>query len=152
MIVRSHVAFGGEDIVVIGAEPWQFKKRAQAFSRRLEKICNFIYLRDESSFFEWSMNASVVPIAIEIDRNATMLSEYAFPTRLALVIGNERFGLSASFLAQCAATVTIPQFGPVGSLNAAISASIAMYEVTRHSDTRRQIVGTKYWVDAAERP
>ena len=30
MIVRSHVAFGGQEIVIIGSEPWRFKKRAQA--------------------------------------------------------------------------------------------------------------------------
>jgi hypothetical protein len=41
MIVRSHVAFGGEELVVIGTEPWQFKKRAQSFSRRLEHLCAF---------------------------------------------------------------------------------------------------------------
>jgi len=41
MIVRSHVAFGGEEILIVGSEPRQFKKRAQGFSRRLEKLCRF---------------------------------------------------------------------------------------------------------------
>jgi len=53
MIVRSHVACGGEEIIVIGKEPWHFKKRAQSFSRRLEQLCAFRYLQDEANFFEW---------------------------------------------------------------------------------------------------
>jgi 23S rRNA (guanosine2251-2'-O)-methyltransferase len=45
MIVRSHVAFGGEEIVIVGSEPWQVKKRAQSFSRRLERLCRIRYLK-----------------------------------------------------------------------------------------------------------
>jgi len=43
--------------------------------------------------------------------------------------------------------VTIPQFGPVGSLNAAVSASIVMYELTRREPVERQILDAKYIVD-----
>jgi 23S rRNA (guanosine2251-2'-O)-methyltransferase len=151
IIVRSHVAFGGEEIVVIGREPWQFKKRDQSFSRRLEQLCGFRYLKDEASFFEWCRDAHIVPVAIEIAQPPTLLADFAFPDRVAVVIGNEGRGLSPAFRSRCAATVTIPQFGPVGSLNAAVSASIVMYERTRRKPVRRPILEAKYSVDPAER-
>jgi tRNA G18 (ribose-2'-O)-methylase SpoU len=152
MIVRSHVAFGGEEIIVIGSEPWQFKKRAQGFSRRLEQLCAVRYLKDEASFFEWCRASRVVPVAIEIAEPPTLLADFDFPDRAAIIIGNEGRGLSSAFRSQCAATLTIPQFGPVGSLNAAVSASIVMYELTRRMPNRRQISEGKYLVAPAERP
>jgi tRNA G18 (ribose-2'-O)-methylase SpoU len=139
MIVRSHVAFGGEEIVIVGSEPWRVKKRAQSFSRRLERLCRIRYLKDEEAFFEWCGHASIVPVAIEIARPSTLLSEFTFPRRVAVVIGNEGRGLSSGFRGRCAATVTIPQFGPVGSLNAAVAASITMYELTRRQPMERRI-------------
>jgi 23S rRNA (guanosine2251-2'-O)-methyltransferase len=152
MIVRSHVAFGGEEILVIGKEPWQFKKRAQSFSRRLEHLCAFRYLPDEASFFEWCRGASVAPVAIEIAQPPALLPDFTFPDRVAIVIGNEGRGLSPAFRSQCVATVTIPQFGPVGSLNAAVTASIVMYELTRRQPLRRPILDAKYVVDPEDRP
>src|SRR6266850_4461827 len=139
MIVRSHVAFGGQEILIIGKEPWRFKKRAQGFSRRLEKLCRFTYLEGEERFFQWCGANSATPIAIEIAEPPTLLPGFDFPDRTALVIGNEGKGLSPSFLSRCAATITIPQFGPVGSLNAAVSASIVMYELTRRQPLERRI-------------
>lgn len=147
MIVRSHVAFGGQGLVIIGQEPWQFKKRAQAFSRHLERLCSFTFLTDEDAFFEWCRSENVVPVAVEIADPPNFLPAATFPERTALVIGNERTGLADSFLARCQQVVTIPQFGSVRCLNAAASAVVAMYEITRSRDVQLPIGGGKYLVD-----
>ena len=49
----------------------------------------------------------------------------------AVIIGNEARGISPELLQLCDAQVTIPQFGSVGSLNAAVSAGIILYEARR---------------------
>ncbi len=139
IIVRTHVAFGGDKIIVIGSEPWQFKKRAQAFSRRLEKICEFIYLKKDDEFFDWCKKENIIPIAIEINLPPTFLPKFKFPERTALIVGNEGEGLQQEFLKKCNATVTIPQFGPVECLNAAVSSCIAMYEIIRQQPIQREI-------------
>lgn len=146
IIVRAHVAFGGDKIIVIGSEPWQFKKRAQAFSRRLEKNCEFIYLKKDDEFFDWCKKEDISPIAIEINSPPTFLPEFKFPERIALVIGNEGKGLSQEFLKRCKATVTIPQFGSVECLNAAVSSCIAMYEIIRLQPISKKIKEHKYIV------
>ncbi|AXY26657.1 23S rRNA (guanosine(2251)-2'-O)-methyltransferase RlmB [Suicoccus acidiformans] len=51
---------------------------------------------------------------------------------IAVVIGNEGSGVSASLLKACDGTVTIPMTGHVQSLNASVAAGIFMYEVARH--------------------
>ena len=153
MIVRSHVAFGGDRVVMIGRQdPWRFKRRSQAFSRRLEALCTFVNLDDDDAFFAWCEAEGLAPVAIEIAASPTLLPDFAFPERTALVVGNEGVGLSPAFLARCAGVVTIPQFGPVGSLNVAISCSIAMYELNRARPLGRPIAGHKYLVQPSERP
>src|SRR5207245_65972 len=102
-----------------------------------------------------SLNGVEMPTSspsIEIAQPPTLLPDFAFPDRVAIVIGNEGRGLSPAFRNRCAATVTIPQFGPVGSLNAAVSASIVMYELTRREPVGRPILDAKYVVDPAEDP
>ena len=49
----------------------------------------------------------------------------------ALVIGNEGHGMSEPIARACDALIRIPQQGGIGSLNAAIAASILLYEVQR---------------------
>lgn len=49
----------------------------------------------------------------------------------AFVIGNEGTGISQEVLAECDELVAIPMSGRVGSLNAAVSAGILLYEVAR---------------------
>ena len=51
--------------------------------------------------------------------------------RLAVMLGNERRGLSAEAIALADRRLTIPMTGMVRSLNLSVTAAIALYEVTR---------------------
>ncbi|MCX4028388.1 hypothetical protein H0A36_21590 [Endozoicomonas sp. SM1973] len=144
MIVRSHVAHGGSEVVFIGHElPWQFKKGSQSFSRKLEKQAKIIHLPNPDDVFEWCMANSYTPVAIEIAEQTSLLNQFTFPEKTALILGNEADGLPASFIKKCTHVVTIPQYGPVGSLNVAVSASVAMYEL-RRGDTPWAIARDEY--------
>jgi tRNA G18 (ribose-2'-O)-methylase SpoU len=151
MILRTHVAFGGECFVMVGPEPWRFKKRTQAFSRKLERICRVVYLPDDDSLFDWCQRERFQPIAIEIAEHATLLPAFRFPDRPAIIVGHEGYGLSDAFLRRCSGTVTIPQFGPVGCLNVAVSCSLALYELNRNRPLERAIEGHQFRVADSER-
>jgi 23S rRNA (guanosine2251-2'-O)-methyltransferase len=58
-------------------------------------------------------------------------SEIDFRRPTAIVIGNEGTGIRADILKYCPLRASIPQFGHVGSLNAAVSAGILFYEARR---------------------
>ena len=133
-IVRSHVAFGGGPVVFVGQElPWQFRKGTQAFSRKLEKQAELVFLADDDLFFKWCADNNYTPVAIEISHNSVMLPNFRFPDFPAIVVGNEATGLPDSFVDRCAHVVTIPQYGPAECLNVGVSASIAIYEANRLS-------------------
>ena len=80
-----------------------------------------------------------------------LLDEFAFPARAALVVGRESSGLPDGFLDRCAHVVTVPQYGPVASLNVAVAASLAMYEMMRG---RRPVaaIGERSYADGRTPP
>jgi len=59
------------------------------------------------------------------------VDEFDFRQPAVLVVGNEGSGIRPELLQLCDATVTIPQYGGVASLNAAVSAGILFYEARR---------------------
>jgi len=59
------------------------------------------------------------------------LSAVNFKRPTAIVIGSEGTGIQPALRAACDALAQIPQFGHVGSLNAAVAASIFFYEARR---------------------
>lgn len=144
-IVRSHVAFGGSEVVFVGHDrPWSFKKGSQAFSRKLERQCKLVFLETDQSYFDWAAAHCYRSIAVEISEAAAPIQEFRFPGSSAIIVGNEATGLSAEFLASCEFAVRIPQPGPVGSLNVATAAAIAMHEVGRDTRDEHPISGNKY--------
>ncbi len=145
MILRSHVAHGGSEFITTGHDlPWQFKKGTQAFSRKLEKKCSIIHIPDPLQALDWCGENNYATAAIEISEDSTFLDNFSFPKRTAIVVGNEGEGIDELFLEKCDHVVTIKQFGEVGSLNVAVSASIAMYEFNRSCTVTTSIKGNHY--------
>ncbi len=70
-------------------------------------------------------------VGLEQTTNSHNMHEYAFVRRTALVIGNERLGLTEDVLAMLDETVEIPVYGPPFSLNVATATSMALFEYCR---------------------
>jgi len=151
-IVRSHVAFGGAEVVFVGLDqPWKFGKGTQGFSRRLERLCTIVDLPTDDALFEWCAGKGYSPIALEIGEQAQPLPDHAFPARPAFVVGSEGTGLAPEFVSRCHASLIIPQFGDVPCLNVAVSAAIGMYEFRRGHVSSRGVSGAKFEVPRERR-
>jgi tRNA G18 (ribose-2'-O)-methylase SpoU len=70
-------------------------------------------------------------VGLEQTTNSHNLHSYAFPPRTALVIGNERAGLSEAELALMDDCVEIPVWGLPYSYNVATATAMALYEYCR---------------------
>ena len=70
-------------------------------------------------------------VGLEQTTSSTNLHEFRFPKRTALVIGNERAGLSPDELALVDDCVEIPVWGRPFSYNVATATAMALYEYCR---------------------
>jgi tRNA G18 (ribose-2'-O)-methylase SpoU len=70
-------------------------------------------------------------VGLEQTTNSVSLHSYEFPRRTALVIGNERLGLSEAELALMDDCVEIPVWGRPYSYNVATATAMALYEYCR---------------------
>ena len=69
--------------------------------------------------------------AAALDASAARLGEFAPATGDCVVIGNEGHGLSAKTIDACTGCVMIPMSDRAESLNAAVAASVLMWEFAR---------------------
>jgi tRNA G18 (ribose-2'-O)-methylase SpoU len=70
-------------------------------------------------------------VGLEQTTNSHNLHDYAFPLRTALIIGNERLGLTEEELRLVDACVEIPVWGLPHSYNVATATAMALYEYCR---------------------
>lgn len=70
-------------------------------------------------------------VGLEQTTDSHDLHTYPFRRKTALVVGNERTGLTPELLAKLDEVVEIPVWGPPHSYNAATAAMMAMYEYCR---------------------
>lgn len=66
------------------------------------------------------------------DMFGTDYREIDYSGKIALVIGNEGFGMSRIIKDSCDFVASIPMYGQVNSLNASVASGIMIYEVIRH--------------------
>ncbi len=128
-ILRSAEAFGGTGVVSLPGTVGVWNPKAvrasagSAFRMPLlaapEREC-FAQLREAGI----KILATTVLAAQPAD-----LVDLAGP--IALLIGNEGSGVAPELAAKADAAITIPCPGPVESLNAAVAASVLLYEATR---------------------
>ncbi len=70
-------------------------------------------------------------VTICADMEGRPVSDFRFPARAALVLGQEGKGLDQKILNECNSRLAIPMQGRVESLNVATSAAICLYEWAR---------------------
>ena len=78
-------------------------------------------------------------VGLEQATHSEPLFGFAFAPRTVLVVGNERTGLEDDVLARLDRVAEIPMYGLPHSLNAATSASIAVYEYCRRFAAPRPV-------------
>lgn len=78
----------------------------------------------------WLQRRDIVVIATSPDAK-TNYADCVYPNRIAIAVGSEAHGLERRWFQTAQKVVSIQQHGQADSLNAAVSATIVMYEVLR---------------------
>ena len=75
-----------------------------------------------------TLGLQTLALAVDADTDYTQ-ADLTIPT--AIVVGSEERGVSRLSLENCTGTISIPMHGQLASLNASVSAAIALYEAVR---------------------
>lgn len=124
-IARTATAFGFDALITVGTTPPLTRKEAKkaALGGHTLPTNHFVTLADALAAYP-----HYIPIAIETSGEPLNTWHPQAGTPIALILGNERYGLSASDCARARSVVRIPhQTSKVASLNVASAFAIAAY-------------------------
>lgn len=131
-LFRTADAFGVEKLIFCG-EQIPLGRKMTKTSRATEKSVNFELRATALDIVSELKNMDYAIIALEITTNSKSLSTYQFPknTPIALIIGDENFGVSESILNLSDAAIHVDMFGQNSSMNVVQATSVTLYEITR---------------------
>ena len=80
----------------------------------------------------------VRPLVVGTSAHGTaLIDEVDMTGPVALVVGNETFGLSRAWKERCDVLAKIPIYGAASSLNVGCAATACLYEIARQRRTRK---------------
>jgi len=128
VLLRTAFALGASGAVLLKgcADPWNPKALRASMGASLRfPVAEAV----AATLAEWQREHDVVLWAA--DASGTPLTRTTLPERLAIVVGNEGFGVSQTVAALAAQRVSIPLARGAESLNVAVAAGIMLHEVRR---------------------
>ncbi len=87
-----------------------------------------VEVADTDAAAAWLQDAGFRVLLADTATDAVPYREADWSGRVALVLGNERYGVSAAWRARARGTVEVPMLGRADSLNAAVAASVLLFE------------------------
>ncbi|WP_400079112.1 TrmH family RNA methyltransferase [Winogradskyella sp. R77965] len=131
-LFRIADAFSIEELILCGKNI-SLGKRMTKTSRSTEKYVNHRIEKSIKTVITDLKAKNYFLIALEITKNSQELNQFTLNTKLpiALILGDENFGVSEDILNQSDAIVHINMYGNNSSMNVVQATSITLYELTK---------------------
>lgn len=135
-IIRSALAFGIQAVFTGRKCCDPFSRKAIRCSMGAVFRLPVVNLEDEAEFARLLRAQGYQLTGAVLSPRAQSLTDFPFPDKTALIIGNEDYGLTAAWETCCNAFIKIPITAGVDSLNAGVAAGIVFYEWQKSCDVR----------------
>ncbi len=131
-LFRIADAFGVEKLIFCG-ESISLGRKMTKTSRATEKVVNFEVNKNSLKVVESLKKVGYNIISLEITSNSQPIHSFQFSNEkpIALVIGDENFGVSETVLKLSDSIIHIDMFGQNSSMNVVQATNIALYEITK---------------------
>ncbi|EDP96301.1 TrmH family RNA methyltransferase [Kordia algicida OT-1] len=126
-------AFGVEKIIFCGDNIPVFGRRMTKTSRATEKVVPFEITTDIHAVVSKLKDHGYTIISLEITENSQSIHTIDFSKyeKIALVIGDENFGVNPETIYESDVVMHIDMFGQNSSMNVVQATNIVLYEITR---------------------
>ncbi|MDA3944663.1 MAG: hypothetical protein PF694_14115 [Bacteroidetes bacterium] len=128
-LIRLSDNLGAKDLFFLGEEPVKQMTKIRRIAASSHGNLNWAFSRETEIRKLVAPSATIV--ALETAHEAKSLFELELPENPVFVVGNERFGMSESLLAQADQVVYIPVPGLTRSLNVTHAAAVLFFEWLR---------------------
>ncbi|MBD64972.1 MAG: hypothetical protein CME62_07175 [Halobacteriovoraceae bacterium] len=133
-MIRNAECFGVEKMYLCGLTPKATHPSVIKTAMGCEKEIQQEYCEDVIPLLVSLKNEGYTVYGVETAKKARLLHEVdQKPQKIALILGNEQFGLSLDILKHCDELIKIQTFGSKNSLNVAITQGIVLQHFTSHS-------------------
>ena len=131
-LFRTADAFGIEKLIFCG-ENIELSRKVTKTSRATEKLISYELNKNILETVNRFKELDYQIIALEITTNSKPIHENQFSTKkpIAIIIGDENFGISEEVLKKCHSIIHIDMFGQNSSMNVVQATTIALYEITK---------------------
>lgn len=131
-LFRISDAFGIEKLILCG-DNISIGRKITKTSRATEKVVGFEICESASNVVDGLKNSGYQIISLEITSSSKPIHTLKFSGKkpMALVIGDENFGVSEGILNISDLVVHIDMFGLNSSMNVVQATNIALYEITK---------------------
>lgn len=131
-LFRTADAFGVEKLILCG-EHIPLGRKMTKTSRATQNYVDFEVCNNASEAVLLLKNKGYQIIALEITNNSHALHTFQFSNKqpIALIIGDENFGISETILNMSDAIIHLEMFGQNSSMNVVQATSVALFEITR---------------------
>ena len=131
-LFRIADAFGVEKLILCG-EGITLGRKMTKTSRATEKVVSYEVKENAIEVIESFKKNGHSIISLEITSSSTPIHSVSFSAMrsIALVVGDENFGISDHILKLSDETVHIEMFGQNSSMNVVQATNIALYEITK---------------------
>lgn len=131
---RTADAFLIEEIYLCGVTGTPPHKEIEKTALGASASVKWTYFKTTLEAIETVKQKKYLPFAIEQAKNSIPLNTFSGNHKtesIALVFGNEVYGVEQSVIDQCAGVIEIPQAGTKHSLNISVSVGIVLWELLR---------------------
>ncbi|MEM6684638.1 MAG: TrmH family RNA methyltransferase [Bacteroidota bacterium] len=132
-LFRISDAFGVEKIVFCGENIPVFGRRMTKTSRATEKVVPFEITENIHTVITQLQKEKYTIISLEITENSQSIHTVDFTKfdKIALVIGDENFGINPETIYESDVVIHIDMFGHNSSMNVVQATNIVLYEITK---------------------
>jgi tRNA G18 (ribose-2'-O)-methylase SpoU len=133
-LLRTLDACGGDCLIITNRRTRLSHPKVFRGSRGMNLRVPVIEFAQPADAARWLRDRDVAVYVATVGADATPYREVRYARRAAVVVGNERYGVSRSWMDLARDRVTIPMRGLADSLNVSVSASILLYDIRARRD------------------
>ena len=128
-------AFNIDEIIILPSNKIDYVK-LQKTARSCEKYVKYTIVQNPSEALSIVQQYGYTPFNVEITTKSVPLREvdFSFYKGVALILGNERFGVQQEFLSNVLSSVHIEMYGVNSSINVSTALAIATYHISEHTN------------------